>query len=92
MTEAERLRNYVGRIVVVDTDSDLLFVGTLSSADEWFYELTDADVHDTQSTTTTRDLYIINARKLGVKKNRDRVLIRRDRVVGLSALGDVTKF
>jgi hypothetical protein len=67
-------------------------VGTLVSIDEEFYELADADVHDTESTSTTRDLYIINVRKYGVKKNRDRVLVRRSRVVSISKLDDVTAY
>ena len=92
MSEAERLSDCIGQVVVIDTDTNHLHVGTLASADEWFYELTDADVHDGTETTTTRDVYIINVRKYGIKKNRDRVLIRRDRVVSLSLLSDVTEY
>ena len=32
MTEAERLKEYLGREVVIDTDTPLLYVGTLASA------------------------------------------------------------
>jgi hypothetical protein len=92
MTEVERLKGLVGRVVVVDTDSALFYVGTLAKADDLFYELADADAHDSRSTATPRDLYIINVAKYGVKKNRDRVLVRRDRVVSVSALDDVTKY
>lgn len=92
MTEAERLKELVGRAVVVDTDSTLLYVGTLAKADGLFYELTDVDAHDSTTTTTPRDLYIINAAKYGVKKNRDRVLLRCARVVSVSALDDVTRY
>lgn len=92
MSEAERLKDYTGRVVIVDTNTTHLHVGTLASVDEWFYELTDADVHDSKTTSTTRDVYIINVRKYGVKKNRDRVLIRRDCVVSLSLLDDVTEY
>ncbi len=92
MTEAERLKDVVGRVVVVDTDSALFYVGTLAKADGLFYELTDADAHDSHATTTPRDLYIINVAKYGVKKNRDRVLVRCARVVSLSALDEVTQY
>ena len=92
MTEAERLKELIGRGVVVDTDSALLYIGTLAKADDVFYELTEADAHDSTTTTTPRDLYIINVAKYGVKKNRERVLVRRARVVSLSALDDVTKY
>ena len=92
MTEAERLSEHLGREVVIDTDTPLLYVGTLALVDEAFYELTDADVHDGTATTTTRDMYIINVQKYGIKKNRDRVLVRRDRIVSLSLLEDVTEY
>lgn len=92
MTEAERLKDYVGREVVIDTDSTHLYVGTLAGADDDFYEITDADVHDSATTTTTRDMYIINVQKYGIKKNRERVLVRRTRVVSLSLLSDVTEY
>jgi small nuclear ribonucleoprotein (snRNP)-like protein len=92
MSEADRLKDCVGRKVVLDTDSFHLYAGTLVSVDPWFYELADADVHDSTSTSTTRDLYIINVQKFGVKKNRDRVLVRRERVVSISRLDHVTDY
>ncbi len=92
MTEAERMKELVGRLVVLDTDTALVYVGTLAKADDHFYELTDADVHDSRASTTPRDLYIINVAKYGVKKNRDRALVRRERVISLSALDDVTQY
>jgi len=92
MSEAERLKDCLGRVVVVDTDSTHLYIGTLVSADEWFYELADADVHDSRTTATPRDLYIINVARYGVKKNRERVLVRREHVISLSRLDDVTRY
>ena len=92
MNEAERLQAFVGQQVVVDTDSALLYVGTLKSVDEAFYEIESADLHDSSSTSTTRDVYIINVRKHGIKKNRERVLIRTARVVSVSLLSDVTEY
>ena len=92
MREADRLKDYVGREVVLDTDSRFLYVGTLSGIDDTFCDLTDADVHDSTATTTTRDMYIINVKKYGIKKNRDRVLVRRTHVVSLSRLSDVTEY
>ncbi len=92
MTEAERLKDVIGHAAVVDTDSDLVYIGTLAAVDEHFYELADADVHDTRTTTTPRDLYIINVAKFGVKQNRNRVRVRRVRVVSVSRLDEVTVY
>ena len=90
--EGERFKELVGQPVVVDTDSYHLYIGKLESVDETVLELVDADVHDSQTTTTTRDVYIINTSKFGVKENRQRVLVRMERVLSISALGDVTQY
>ncbi len=92
MTESERLKEFTGRVVVIDTDSDLLYVGTLAKVDEAMVELSDADVHDSRTTSTTRDLYIINVAKFGVKKNRDQVFVRLARIVSLSPVEGVTRY
>ena len=91
-TERERFQALVGQQVVVDTDSHHLYIGTLESVDDAVLELTEADVHDSQTTTTTRDLYIINTGKFGIKKNRERVLVRMARVLSVSAMKDVTPY
>ena len=92
MNEAERLKDFVGCEVVIDTDSPYIHVGKLVSVDDCFYELEVADVHDTTATTSTRDVYIINVQKYGVKKNRERVLIRTSRVVSISRTDEVTAY
>lgn len=90
--EGERFKKLVGQPVVVDTDSYYLYVGKLESVDDAALELTGADVHDSQTTTTTRDVYIINTSKFGIKENRRRVLVRMERVLSISALADVTQY
>lgn len=90
--EGERFRELVGQLVVVDTDSHHLYIGKLESVDDTALELTDADVHDSQTTTTPRDVYIINTSKFGIKENRRRVLVRMERVLSISALEDVTQY
>ena len=90
--EYKRLRELVGQQVVVDTDSHHLYIGKLLSVDDEVLELSEADVHDSQTTTTPRDLYIINTAKFGIKKNREHVLVRTVRVLSLSKLQDVTRY
>lgn len=78
-----------GRVVVLDMAARYVFVGTLTACDDRHFELTDADVHDLRDTNTTRELYVLEARRHGVNANRKRVLVRREEVVSLSALDDV---
>lgn len=85
----DALDRLVGRQVVLDLSSLYVIVGTLAGHDHRYLILTDADVHDLRDTTTTRDAYVVEARRHGISQNRKQVLVRRDEVVSLSALDDV---
>jgi small nuclear ribonucleoprotein (snRNP)-like protein len=85
------LQALVGKVVVLDVTASYVYVGTLREFDHRYLVLTDADAHDLRDTTTTRDLYVLAARRHGVNVNRRRVLVSRDQVVSLSNLNDVTE-
>lgn len=80
---------FQGRVVVLDIASQYVVLGTLAGHDERYFTLTKADVHDLRDTNTTRELYVLEARRHGVNPNRKQVLVRREEVVSLSALDDV---
>ena len=82
----EQLR---GREVVVDATSPFVLLGTLSAYDEKYLVLDQADVHDLRDTTTTRENYVVDSKRLGIRVNRERALVRIDEIVSLSALEDV---
>jgi small nuclear ribonucleoprotein (snRNP)-like protein len=79
----------VGREVVVDVASQYVYLGTLAGADEKYLVLEEADVHDMRDTNTTRELYVVDSRRLGIRKNRERALVRINEIVSISALEDV---
>ncbi|MBA3316374.1 MAG: hypothetical protein M3552_08890 [Planctomycetota bacterium] len=79
----------VGREVVLDVAGPYIFLGRLTGGDDKFLALEDADVHDLRDTATTREEYVIAARRHGVAPNRLRVYVRTADVVSLSALEDV---
>jgi hypothetical protein len=79
----------MGREVVLDVVGQYVYLGTLSGHDERYLILNDADVHDLRDTATTRELYVLEARRHGVRANRRRVHVRREEVISLSALDDV---
>ena len=83
------LSEYLGKQVVVDTDSQLIIVGTLVSADGHYVTLTDVDVHDATDSTSTKDNYIMESHKLGVRTNRGGAKVRLARVVCISLLDDI---
>jgi hypothetical protein len=83
------LESLNGEVVVLDMRAHYVIVGTLAAAAEDHLELQQADVHDLRDTSTTREIYVLESKRLGVRPNRDRVLVRCDEIVSLSRLDDV---
>jgi hypothetical protein len=90
--EAGELESWVNQEVVLDTRGEIIYMGKLVRVLDGFFELVDADVHDVIIGRTSKELYIMDARKFGIKKNRARVLVRRVEVVSLSLLSDVLAY
>lgn len=88
----ERLSELTGAIVVVDTDTSFVYIGKLQAADEHFITLDEVDVHDMRESHSTRDVYVLDALKFGVRANRKRALVRLARTVSVSRLEDVTRY
>lgn len=82
---------FLNQIVVIDAISEFVFTGTLVGGDHRYLFLADADVHDLRDSKTTRDEYVVEIRRYGVRPNRSRVHVSRDQVVSLSLLSDVVE-
>lgn len=83
------LEAYLNQKIVIDLRSTYVCLGTLLRYDEHFLELKNADFHDLRDTETTRENYVAESVATGIKRNRKRVLIRRDEVVAISKFEDV---
>lgn len=83
------LSRLIDREVVVDVASRYVYLGRLVGGDEKFLTLDDADVHDLRDTATTREEYVLAARRHGLAPNRARVYVRTAEVVSISLLEDV---
>lgn len=83
------LDEFLDQKVVIDLVSPFVCLGKLARYDEHFLELKSADLHDLRDTDTTRELYVAESAATGIKRNRKRVLIRRNEVVAISKLEDV---
>lgn len=83
------LEDFLETKVVVDMVSHYVCLGRLTAYDDHFLELRHADLHDLRDTDTTRELYVAESVATGIKRNRKRVLIRRNEVVAISKLEDV---
>lgn len=79
----------LNEIVVFDLASPFVIIGTLTGDDPHYFVLADADVHDLRDSPTTRELYVVETRRLGVRTNRKRTCVRKSDVVSLSRLDDL---
>jgi len=80
---------WLGQVVVVDTNSNFVYIGTLARVIEHFVELKDADAHDRGEGLSTKEQYVMEAKRFGVKPNRKEVSVRKSAIVSLSKLDDV---
>ena len=88
----ESLKLCVDELVILDTDTPMLYLGRLTSVDNFILTLEEADVHDMREATGSKEVYIHEARRNGLQKNRHRVFVRLERVISLSLLQDVVQY
>jgi hypothetical protein len=90
--EAAAILRHRGQYVVVDTDSEYLYIGKLLAVSGPFITLEEADVHDRRETSSMNEKYVLESKKYGVRSNRREVHIRFQRVVSYSLLEDVIDY
>jgi len=88
----EELEEYIGLTVVVDTATPLIYLGTLTEVGKTFLTLSEVDVHDVNEGASTKEMYALEARRSGIKKNRTATKVRFDTVVSISRLEDVIEY
>jgi hypothetical protein len=83
------LARLIGQVVVVDLKAPYVCLGTLVKLDDEFLELNDADLHDFRDSAATREVYVYDSVRLGIRRNRARVLLSRQEVVAVTRFADV---
>ena len=83
------MEEFVGKNVVVDVESPYVYVGKLHELRDKTLILRAADVHDLRDSTTTREVYVRDARVHGIQPNRKTVYVRMEKVVSISLLDEV---
>lgn len=86
------LKDFIGHEVVIDTSSNYIFIGKLTEVTDYLLTLADVDVHDRSESTSTKEKYVMEAKKFGIKMNRKFVTVRTDAVVCISKLSDVIEY
>ncbi len=79
----------IGQVVVVDLRSTYVCLGTLSRCDDHFLEMLDADFHDFRDSTATREIYVYDSARYGIRRNRSKILLRLDDVVAITRFSDI---
>ncbi len=83
------MEDLVGKPVVVDVVAPYVYLGKLVEVRDKTLVLKNADVHDLRDSTTTREVYVREARVHGLQSNRKLVYVRLEHVVSVSILEDV---
>jgi hypothetical protein len=79
----------IGQVVVVDLRSTYVCLGTLASGDDHYLEILDADFHDFRDSTATREIYVYDSARYGIRRNRARILVRQEDVVAITRFADI---
>jgi hypothetical protein len=90
--EAAGILRHRGHYVVIDTDSDYLYIGRLLGVCGPFITLGEADVHDRRESSSMNEKYVLESKKYGLRSNRREVHLRSQRMVSYSLLEDVIDY
>ncbi|UCH94645.1 MAG: hypothetical protein JSV88_30880 [Candidatus Aminicenantes bacterium] len=88
----EDLEQYLKKKVVLDTRSAWIYMGVLEAVTNNCAVLSEVDVYDSKTTSTSKELYVLESKTTGIKANRNLVYVNLDYVVSFSPLDAVKQF
>lgn len=88
---ASLLTGLLNQQVVIDLQSPYVCIGRLVGWDQAFLAVEDADLHDFRDSQATREIYVYDSARLGVRRNRARALVSRAEIVAVTRLADVAE-
>lgn len=86
---SDPLKRMLNEPVVLDTDTPIVFIGTLVDITDRAFVLTDADMHDCRDGHANKERYLADANRDGVPVNRREVVVMRSVVISVSRLADI---
>lgn len=86
------LEKYLKQKIVLDTRSSWIYMGVLEAVTDSSVVLSEVDVHDSNATSTSKEMYVLESKTTGIKANRNLVYVNLDYVVSFSTLDDIIKF
>lgn len=89
LSDTDWLAPFVGQVVVVDLAEFFVIIGTLARLTSDGVVFADADLHDHRESSSTKEVYVAESAKYGVRANRRAVAVPRRQVVAISLLTDL---
>ena len=89
--QSTSLDDLFGQIVVFDLSSTYVCIGTLVAVDPLYFQILDADLHDFRDSPATREIYVYDSVRLGIRRNRKEVRLLRSEVVALTRFLDIAE-
>lgn len=86
------LGKYVGKQVVIDTATTYVYMGTLKAVENEHLILKEVDVHDTRTSKSTKEVYVMEAAEHGIRVNRKEATVPRRHLLSISRLDDVVQY
>ncbi len=79
----------VGEVVVLDTTTPIVYIGTLVGVTEHTLVLREVDMHDCREGHAGKEEYVAATRRHGVSPNRRHIVVMMTAVISVSRLNDV---
>ncbi len=84
------LEPYINQQVVVELGDSFTVFGTLITVSPDHLVFVDADLHCQSDANSNRDVYAIEAKGIGIRKNRDRLAVPIGRLIAIARLDEVS--
>ncbi len=89
--ESASFDSLYGQIVVLDLASPYVCIGKLVASDDVYFHVLDADMHDFRDNPITRENYVFDSVRLGIRRNRKEVWLRRSEVVAVTPFDAISE-
>ena len=83
------LETMIGKVVVFDTGTPIVYLGTLVEITEHTFVIEDADMHDCRDGHANKEAYLAEAHGEGITVNRRRTVVMRSAVISAALLEDI---
>ncbi len=89
MSEEDWLHEFKDQIVCVDLKDGFVIYGTLSGYDAGSVSFINADFHDPREANSSKEVYALETKSIGVRVNRKRCRIDRNNLISICLITEL---